>query len=106
MHAFDRRAHAISLFAREILSDTQLLVTKNSGEELSAFCRRHRRHYAELFLPGEVGVEEFRQRHPEAPLEQVGDARNCVCNGSVRAIQIDFGAGESPAHAITVRTEL
>jgi hypothetical protein len=36
LHSVDRRAHAVSLLAREILSDAQLLVAEDPREELSA----------------------------------------------------------------------
>src|SRR3981081_595024 len=99
MHSFDRRSHAVSLLAREILSDAQLLVSQNSRKELPALCRRHRRHHAQLLLPGEVRVEEFRKRHSEAPLQEVGYSGNSVRDRSVRAVQRDFAAGEAAAYA-------
>src|ERR1700737_383269 len=106
MHSLYRCTDSISLFACELLGDAQLLVTKNSGEELSALCRRHRRHHAELLLSSEVGVEEFRQRHPKAVLEKLGHTGNGIGDRGLGAIQVELGAGQPADDAISVRSEL
>ena len=53
------RFELLLLFADEVLRVAQTLVAEHAREKLRAFRRAHRRHDAELFLPGEIGVEEL-----------------------------------------------
>ena len=106
MHSVDRGSYTIALLAREVLGDAKLLVTEDSGEELSALCRRHRRHHAQLLLGSEVGVEEFRERHPETVLQKLGYTGNRIGYRSLGAIQVELGAGQPADDAISVRSEL
>ena len=60
LHSVNARSHPVSFLAGELLRDSQLLIAKNPRKKLAALGGRHRRHHAQLFLSGEVGVEELR----------------------------------------------
>jgi hypothetical protein len=51
-------------------------------------------------------MEEFGQRHAEAPLQKLGDAGNGVGYRRFGAIQIELRTGEPATNAIAVRPEL
>ena len=67
-----------ALFLEPILRGPEPLVPQHPGEKLGALGRTHRGHDRELFLAGEVGVEELVASHPHDPGDMRGHAADAV----------------------------
>src|SRR5258706_14285761 len=106
MDSIDRRSDAVAPFARQVLGDAELLVAEPPREELAASGGCHRRHHAQLLLPSEIRMEEFRHRHAEPALHKLGDRGNCICNGSIGTIEVDLRARQTADYTIAVGAKL
>src|SRR5919108_2382768 len=92
--------------AREFLRGTQPLVTEHAREKLRTLGRAHRRHHADLFLPGEVRVEELLARHPQPTHEDVGYTGDRVSDLVVRAVETELGVGQTANDAVVMAAEV
>src|SRR5689334_11146707 len=106
LHSLDPRAHTISLVARQVLGDAQLLIPQHPGKKLPATGRLHRRHHVQLFLSREIGVIELGERHAQPALQQVVGCGDRIRDRIVRAVEIDFSTGKTSHNSIAVRPQL
>ena len=87
LHSVDRGPHPVSLLACQVLGDAELLVAEYARQKLAAAGGRHRRHHAELFLSREIGVKEFRERHSEPALHQLGNSGDRIGDWRIGAVE-------------------
>src|SRR5205807_8348739 len=58
------------------------------------------------FLPGEIGVKEFRERHSEPALHQLGNGGDRIGDWRIGAVEINLGARQSANDTVSVGAQL
>jgi hypothetical protein len=106
LHAIDGGPDAVASLSRQVLRDAEFLVAEHARQELSAPAGTHRRHHAQLLLPREIRVEEFRHRHAEPALHELRDGGDRICDGSIGAIEVNLRARQSADDAIAMGAKL
>jgi hypothetical protein len=94
-----------SLVLQAILGRSETLVTQHAREELSALGGAHRGHHGQIFLPGEVGIEEFVARHAQETSHPLRDRPNAVRDRGRISVLIELGVRQRPDDAILVGTQ-
>ena len=90
----------------EILRVAQALVAENARQELRALGRTHRRHHAELFLPGEIGVEELLVAHPEPAMQEVVHGTDRRRDRRRGAVEEELGVRQATRDEIPMSAQL
>ena len=82
------------MLPNSFLSELQSIVAEHPGEELGPLDRTHGRHDGELFLAGEVGIEEFFPSHAEHPADPRRDLDQAVSDRGGISILIQLRSAE------------
>src|SRR5690606_18521222 len=96
------RTYQLSPVARERLRRAKLLVAQYARKELRTLCRPHGRHHVKLLLPGEVGVEELRPRHPQPALEKLRHRTYGVRDRLLGTVQVQLCTREAPGYTVAM----
>ena len=91
-----------ALLLEPLLRDPQAVVAQHPREELGPLRRGHRRHDGELFLAGEVGIEELIAGHPEQAGDPLGHRAETVGDRRALAILVELSSVERADQAVVV----
>ena len=91
--------------AKLMLSLSELFVSQQAREKLSALRGAHCRHHSEFLLLREVGVEKLVVGHAQQVGNLAGNGLVTVRYRSFTTVQIQLGAVQAPNNPVLVRAE-